>query len=514
MSHDSQKLALVGLGGVGKTQVALQFAYTVKARWPGYSIFWVPAVSGESFEQSYRDIAVECSIALDPTQEDSKKAVQRYLSSASAGRWLMIVDNCDDEEVLFGIPGKERGMISYLPQSINGRTLFTTRHRERAVSLAGSDVVEIQELDKTEAETFLAKSLTQQDLLKDHTSITALLHELAFLPLAIAQAAAYLNAMQISIREYLSLLRNTEQDMVSLLSREFRDDTRYENSQNAVAATWLISFDQMRRSDPVAADILSFLSCVENKAVPRSILPAVKPAEQMTHALGTLRAYTFLIQRGDDGIYDMHRLVHLATKVWLEKHGTTSEWHLKVAVHLAEIFPSDNYINRVVWREYFPHTLHFLRNTSTLDIEARYDLCMAVGSCLQADGRIGEAVIWLSECSTWRKERFPDDDPSRLTSQHELAGVYRADGQVKEAVTLLEQVVAIKEKVLKEDHPSRLASQHVLAMAYQADGQVKEAVTLLEQVVAIDEKVLKEDHPDRLISQRALLNLYVLQSTH
>jgi hypothetical protein len=81
-------------------------------------------------------------------------------------------------------------------------------------------------------------------------------------------------------------------------------------------------------------------------------------------------------------------------------------------------------------------------------------------------------------------------------------------GRVKEAVSLLEQVVKIKEQTLAEDHPSRLASQHALAGAYQANGQVKEAVSLLEQVVKIEEQTLAEDHPDRLASQQVLATMF------
>ena len=505
---DYQKLAVVGLGGVGKTQVALELAYTVKERWPTYSIYWVPAISAETFEQAYREIATQCSIALNPTEEDPKESVRRYLNSGLAGKWLLIVDNADDQEILFGASGEVGGVTSYLPESENGLTLFTTRHREIAVSLAGSEIIEIPEMDYQEAESFLTRSLTQKDLLDDRAAATELLNELAFLPLAIAQAAAYLNAIQISIREYLSLLRSTEQDTVSLLSREFRDNTRYSSSRNAVAATWLISFDQIRRSDSLAADLLSFISCIENKAVPRSILPTVEPEERMVHAIGTLRAYAFVTKRGDTDIYDMHRLVHLATKVWLDKQDALLKVKEEAAMHLAEIFPSDNYTNRATWREYFPHAFLSLRNTKALDIKARFDLCMAVGRCLRVDRRVGEAAVWLSECFLWRQSRFPEDNPSRLASQHELASVYQADGQVLKAVKLLEQVVAIEEKRLKEDDPSRLASQHELASVYQADGQVLKAVKLLEQVVAIEEKRLKEDNPSRLASQHELASVY------
>ena len=204
----------------------------------------------------------------------------------------------------------------------------------------------------------------------------------------------------------------------------------------------------------------------------------------------------------------MHRLVHLATKIWLDEHSAAEGLNERVAARFAEVFPSDDYTNRATWREYFPHAIQFLRNTKALDIEARYDLCLAVGRCLQVDGRIGEAVDWLSECFLWRQSRYPDNHPDRLASQHALAGAYQANGQVTKAVELLEQVVAIKEEVLAEDHPSRLASQHQLARAYQANGQVTKAVELLEQVVAIKEEVLAEDHPSRLASQHELARAY------
>lgn len=249
----------------GKTQVALKLAHTVKDRWPEYSIFWVPAVSSESFKQAYRDIASHCSIALNPIEEDPTKSVQRYLNSNSAGKWLLVVDNADDEEILFGAPDGSRGVIDYLPESENGLTLFTTRYRQIAVSLAGNELIEIQEMNNEEAGDFLKKSLTRKELLQDRAVTAELLKELAHLPLAIAQAAAYLNAMQISPQEYLSILRNTEQDTISLLSREFRDETRYNNSKyskNAVAATWLVSFNHIRRSDTIAVDLLAFMSCI------------------------------------------------------------------------------------------------------------------------------------------------------------------------------------------------------------------------------------------------------------
>ena len=447
--------------------MALELAYTVKERWPEYSIFWVPAVSGESFEQAYRDIAAQCSIALNPTEEDPKQSVRRYLNGGSAGKWLLIVDNSDDEEVLFGTLGGSGAVTDFLPESENGLPLFPTRHRAIAVSLAGNEIVEMQEMDHKEAETFLKQSLIQKELLQDQAVATELLKELTHLPLAIAQAAAYVNAMQILLHEYLSLLRNTEQDTISLLSREFRDETRYKNSEhskNAVAATWLVSFNHIRRSDPVAADLLSFMSCIEHKAIPGSILPLVEPEERMVHAIGTLRAYAFVTRRSDGESYDMHRLVHLATKVWLSEHGAIDKLNKRVAARLTEIFSSDDCSNRAIWREYFPHAFHFIRNTKRLDVEARYNLRMAVGRYLQVDRRVKEAVELLEQVVAMGKEVLAEDHPSRLTSQHALTEAYRATEQIKKAV---EQIVIMRKEVFMKDHFSRLASQHFFRLTSQ-----------------------------------------------
>ena len=508
---DCQKLALVGLGGVGKTQVALRLAYTVKDQWPDCSIFWVPAVSEESFEQAYRKVANDCSIKLDSAQEGPKETVQRYLSSKAAGRWLFIVDNADDEEILFGKAEDCQGIADYLPNSDDGMTLITTRYRKVAVSMAGKDVVDLEAMSDEEAESFLRNSLIREDLPQDEADMTELLTEMTNLPLAITQAAAYLNAMQVSLREYLSLLKNTEQDTISLLSREFRDETRYkpsEHSKNAIATTWLVSFNHIQRSDPVAADLLSFISCIEDKAIPRQMLPQIEPAEQMVHALATLRAYAFVTPSEDGQHYDMHRLVHIATKIWSKKQGTTETLYKKTIAYVCKIFPLGEFDKRFTWREYFPHVFRLLDNSRGLDEEMRNVLLFWVGRCLQVDGRYGEAVDYLSECCHWRQMRFPEDHRNLLASQHNLAVAYLANDQIENAIAMLEHVVR-KREVLKEDDFDRLGSQHALASAYLNNREVKKAIVLLEKVVGIQAAIFKEDDRRRLVAEYELARAYL-----
>ena len=299
MDRDCQKISIVGLGGTGKTQVALQFVHTVKETWRNHSVFWLPALSMESFEQACAGVvkALHIPQAADK-EEDAKELVREWLSTERAGKWLLVVDNADDLGVLFG-SGEAKGIVDYLPQSEEGVTVYTTRTFEVAVSLSGSDVLELGAMSHPDAAGFLEKSLIRKELQED-SARGQLLEELAYLPLAIAQAAAYLNINRKPIRTYLKLLRSTEQGMVRLMSEEFRDNTRYRGSANAVATTWLVSFRQIRERSAAAAELLEFMSCIEWKAIPRSLLPRAELEEDMEVAIGMLSRYSFLTRREDD----------------------------------------------------------------------------------------------------------------------------------------------------------------------------------------------------------------------
>ncbi|KAJ1329894.1 cGAMP-activated phospholipase [Microdochium nivale] len=502
------KVAVVGLGGMGKTQVALHIAYWVKEHRKDHSVFWLPALSHGSFEQACADIVSTFDIPTTTENNDARKALKQYLSSHASSKWLLVVDNADDTGLLFGTPEAPGGINQYLPRSPDGITLFTTRSNEVAFSVAGPEVVDLHEMTSTEATVFLTKSVAQQSLLQDEVATTKLLETLTYLPLAIKQAAAYMSVKKMPVAEYLELLDSTEVDAIGLMSKEFWDDTRYEGSQNAVAATWLVSFAQIRNSDPEAADLLSFVSCIEAKGIPQSLLPQSGSAQQLASSIGTLCAYAFLARRGNSEVFDMHRLVQLAARNQLRQAGLEAQEIRGAVRHVMEVFPSDDYDNRSTWREYLPHIFRLLSRDDGDDMEERYELSFWIGRCLLVDGRIKEAVQYLEETYRWRGSRYPEEKPARLTSQHTLAVAYKADGQVKKAVELLERVVAVRERTLTAEHPNRLASQHMLALTYETDGQVEKAVEVLEHVVATKGRTLAEEDPSRLTSQHALAIAY------
>ncbi|KAK2922580.1 Tetratricopeptide repeat [Fusarium oxysporum f. sp. vasinfectum] len=527
-----QRAALVGLGGVGKTQIALQLAHLAKndsQSHQHYSVIWMPALSMASFEQACTRMIKVFDIE-HATNEDPKEIFKDFLSSEEVGRWFLIIDNADNMEDLYGTAQVPGGIADFIPGCEQGYILFTTRSREIAVTVAQTNVIELPEMDKKDARTLLQSSLIQKDQMQDTALADRLLRELAYLPLAITQASAYMTINKTSIKEYLRILQNTDQDMVELLSVGFHDGTHYDAAQGAVVTTWIVSFKQIRALHEEAAALLSFVACLEPKAIPRTLLPRLGSEQRMKRAIGTLCGYSFLSQREDGDIFDMHSLVHLAIRRWNENRGCEKGIRQVALARIAKAFPTVDWENREVWRQHLPHALRLLTNMDSDRSEDACKLGHRVSRCLEtklaenhpsllasqhtlarvyrADGQTKEAVKLLEHVVAVRETTLAENHPDRLASQHELARVYQADRQTKKAVKLLEHVVAIKEITLAENHPDRLASQHELARVYQADRQTKKAVKLLEHVVAIQETTLAENHPSRLASQHELAGAY------
>ncbi|KAK2006413.1 kinesin light chain [Colletotrichum eremochloae] len=309
-----RRIAVTGLGGIGKTQVALQTAFWFKENRPTWSIFWVPAYSTSAFEKACNDIVNRTGIQV-AKDEGPKEAVQRFLNSRDAGNWLLIVDNADNSQTMLR-SGDSPGINNYLPANGDGRILFTSRFRKLAFELVGKEVLELEKMSTSEARKFFEQVMSQ-DAAQSVELIEELLAQLEHLPLAISQAAAYLsnNSISISVKGYLSVLRGTEKEAAGLLSREYRDHTRYddEDTGHAVATTWLVSFRYIvQMNDSGAAMVLlKFISQIEPTSIPLDLLPPMN-TEDLHYAIGTLASFAFLDRRAGTDLFYMHRLDNAA----------------------------------------------------------------------------------------------------------------------------------------------------------------------------------------------------------
>ncbi|KAI9763277.1 MAG: hypothetical protein M1839_006524, partial [Geoglossum umbratile] len=453
------KIAITGLGGIGKTQIALELAYRTREMYPERSIIWIPATNAESLHQAYLEVVKQLQISgVEEEQADVKKLLQRHLSQESADQWLLIFDNADDVDMWIHNPASQNqslGLIDYLPQSSRGSIVFTTRSKKIAVKLAKQNIVEVSQMDEETATQLLSKSLLNPTLIQHRGDTLQLLDQLTFLPLAIVQAAAYINENGITLSDYLPLLAEQEEDVIDLLSEEFEDDWRYRNVKNPVATTWLISFEHIRRVNPLAAEYLSFIACIEPKDIPQSLLPPAQSRKKETDAIGTLAAYSFLSRRSVDLSLDLHRLVHLATRNWLRREESLSRWTGRAVARLEEIFPDDDHKNRSIWRAYLPHARHVLSSSLIKDdVQERMKLLWKYSMCLYSDGRYDEAEKSFLQVMETRKRKLGAEHPSTLASIANLASTYRNQGRWKEAEELEVQVMETRKRVLGEEHPS------------------------------------------------------------
>lgn len=192
-----QRLAVYGLGGCGKSALALEFAYRTTKGSPGRFIFWVPAISQESVELAYKEIGTHLRIpGITEENIDVISLVNKALSAGTRGDWLMIVDNADDPEVFLRTTNAE--LIStrwadQLPYGDRGAILFTTRSRKIASDLTAANTLELKDMNADDCEQLLARQLTKQLTVRDESAVGELLELLTHLPLAIVQAAAFIN---------------------------------------------------------------------------------------------------------------------------------------------------------------------------------------------------------------------------------------------------------------------------------------------------------------------------------
>jgi tetratricopeptide (TPR) repeat protein len=395
----------------------------------------------------------------------------------------------------------------FLPRHEQGRILFTTRNRKLAVELTSSNLIPIPDVDEDTALKILERSLVDKALLQDHLTAVDILEKLAFLPLAITQASAYINKNGLSLSTYSALLQEQESEVVELLSEDFKDEGRYKDLQNPVITTWLISFKQIQRQDQQAADLLSFMACINPRNIPQSLLPMPKSRKCGIDALGLLNAYAF-INSQDTGI-NLHRLVHIAARNWLKKNALLSHWIQRAADQMRKVFPNNHHTNRGLWREYLPHALSLAyEDEFTAQWKAYIDLIQNIADCLFEDRRWNEAEVLYTELIRIKQEETGPSRPSALSSMARLATTYWAQGRWDEAEKLLMQVLEISKAVLGAEHPATLMAMSHLASTYWAQGRWDEAEKLLMQVLETSKAVLGAEHRDTLMAMSHLASTY------
>jgi tetratricopeptide (TPR) repeat protein len=485
-------------------------------------VFWISATSTASFEKGFLDIGQVLQIpSINEDKADIKSLVRAFLSQESAGRWLLIIDNADDVEMLYSRANESNkstsspALADYLPFSRKGSILFTTRNLEAAVKQAGVDVIMVNEMSEGDSQELLQTSLIDKSLIRGKDVIAKLLDNLTHLPLAIKQAAAYMNENAMSIASYLRLFEANDKDLIHLLSAEFEDQGRYREVKNPIASTWLISFYQISSRDPLAEEYLCFMSCVAQQDIPCSPLPLATKRKEL-EAIGTLRAYAFITKQEGQDSYDIHRLVQIAMRNWLKTKNELSLWSGKALIRVAEVFPFPKHENRAIWTIYLPHAqsvLSFQEYSSDFE-ESQRVLLFNVAECFRISGKYKEAEQMYQQALELIGKVLGPEHPSTLNSMNNLALVLDSQGKHEEAEQMHRQTLELEEKVLGQEHPSTLSSMNNLALVLDSQGKNKEAERIHRQTLELKEKVLGLEHPSTLDSMNNLALVLHSQGKH
>ncbi|KAM0259327.1 hypothetical protein ACHAQJ_003358 [Trichoderma viride] len=372
-----RRVSLYGLGGAGKTQIAIAYVYWLQEACPDVSIFWVHASNADRFRVAYTSIAEKCDVpgSKDP-KADILSLVKKWLETQNKTRWLMVIDNADDMELFSPSHQKKDGpatdtqfadedgkLARYFPDCNHGWILFTTRNKQAGVKLCqGKPPVEVAKMTDNEAYQLV------KAILPNHVSMTetsALSSRLEHLPLALAQAVSYIQENSITISDYINLLDEGDSVFIDQLSQSFETVGRDSETPHAVTATFIISFQQIEQKETLASRILSFLCVLHYQAIPRVFTESYyrlqnseeyesNTSSALTKALGLLKAFSF-ISEGTDQNVDMHRLVQLVMRKWLITKHQMAEFVECAIKILSDIYPYGAFENREICIKYLPH---------------------------------------------------------------------------------------------------------------------------------------------------------------
>jgi tetratricopeptide (TPR) repeat protein len=471
--------ALHGLGGIGKSTLAAHWAATRGHSY--YPIRWIVADTTADIEQGLADLAseLESSLAELPTGAQAKWGLQWL---ATHRDWLLILDNVS----------RVADVAPVLARASGGRFLITSR---TATGWRGMATLPLDVLTETEAIDLFTQIIFSKQQ-RDLEGVAELCAEVGYLPLAIEQAAAYLEQNPLTTpRVYLDLVRQFPAVMYRQSGEQF-DDNR------TIARIWRITLDRIVAEQPLAADLLRALAWYSFDAIPDSIpyaiLDGTADLPEINAALGLLVAYNMITADPSFRTYLVHRLVQsfLRTPDIDDPHRAPEligrARHL--AMHLHSALPEGNDLSTwQAWDRLIPHVDRLFDNA----IPDSYDVATvlhSVGIHLLERGQPRRALTYLERALAGVNRLFGEGQPIPLTYCHNLACAFVDAGDPGHAVLLLKQTLERRELLLGADHPETRITRDSLACAYSEAGELNLAIPMLEEILKCRELELGENH--------------------
>jgi len=506
--------AISGLGGIGKTQIAVEYAYRSHDHYQ--AIFWVNASTRDALSADFVILAVLLSLPEQHEQDQDivVRAVKRWLSTHK--HWLLILDNVDDLDMI----------VDFLPMHGRGDVLLTTR-LQASGTIAQS--IEVEKMGLDEGVTFLlrrtkviAPGASLDEAMKENQAQAAeIVAVLDGLPLALDQAGAYIEETRCGLSQYLSLYGTRRKE---LLLRRGRFPVDHPNS---VVATWSLSFQQVEQESLAAADLLHILAFLNPEAIPEEIitLGAVELGPELEEVasdplkfdkiIELLLSYSLIRRTPEVRSLSIHRLVQAVLKDGMDTD-IQRLWAERVIRTVNHAFPD---VELQTWercRRYLPHVqiCAMYSEEYTLSFPEAARLFNEAASYLVVHASYEQAERLLLRVLAIRQELLEANHPDTARTLNDLGALYRNQGKYQDAESLLQKALTIRQQVLGTEHPDVAQTLHNLASLYRAQGAYEKAEPFYLQALHIRETTLGVDHPLVAQSYYGLAKLYHSQEKY
>lgn len=483
---------LSGLGGVGKTQLAADHAERRWATGEVQLLAWVTAGSREAIVSSYADAAAKLTGWDDPDPERGARTLLEWLAGSTAS-WLVVLDDLQ-------VPADLTGL--WPPVTDHGQVVVTTRRRDAALRGHQRRIVEVGVFSEVEALAYLRTLLADQRKLLDAEN---LVRDLGNLPLALAQAGAYMADKHLSCAEYRARL--AERRLANVLPDV---DGLPDEHRATVAATWSLSLEQADGLVPqgVARPLLEVAGVLDANGIPLGAFTTPAVLSFLTATTGrTVDAHD-----ARDGLGCLHRL----SLITLD---TGSEWR-EVRVHaLVQRATRDTWsrdradlvIDTAVqgllgvWPDVMQDAVlrqALCANADALALaggghvwrEDRYDVLTRTGNTLGESGLVAQARNYYAELHDTAVQRLGPDHLGTLTIRDYLARWQGAAGDAAGSATAYRQLVADCTRVLGPDHPRTFSARSGVAHSLGETGDPAGAAAAFRVLLADQLRVLGPDH--------------------
>ncbi|KAF8477588.1 P-loop containing nucleoside triphosphate hydrolase protein [Kalaharituber pfeilii] len=538
---DIIQVVLYGMGGIGKTQLALEYIHRHCKDYS--SVFWINAASEQTTRISFSHImqrlvkhhatlsdsdsepdyshigrllgmagkldqAGKFTVQQPSEEQHVVDAVKEWLITKNNTKWLLVIDNLDDIESF--------DINDYIPSAPHGTVIITSRRPE---STQGRRGLEVQQMDNSEAEELLFKS-AKRDFEKIPLDAAAtIVHKLGYLPLAIEQAGAYIHVRQYSFSRYL---KEYNTNVTHLLSKKWKVGKH----DRSVFAAWDLSFNAIQSQNPKAAGLLLLCGFFDNNDICEELLRRGMKLPMNDTSLGnsihTLFSYSMAKRKDSDDSFSIHPLVHMWSQWKLEmepERYTKKAIEALLVVASAIAIPASRRCEVEDWvfeRRILPHIFVVERHMKSLEMENTQILTAVDNLCLvyKNHGYFRKAEEMYNIVLAAREKLLGPNHPDTLSTVYHMAVVHRRQGQYNKALECYERALAGEEKVLGADHPSTLETVTSMGVVFDYQGQYNKALELYERALAGTEKALGADHPSTLITVNNMALVFYKQGQY